>query len=106
MNGNQPSTSNSRIIASKDQPKRPDGNVNVRGCWELLIKIIILLILIAILIAYWFGFFGPFGQRGGLDPWTWIILLILIALLIWLICRQRHFVKLNCNVAQPTGCKH
>ena len=86
------------------QPQR-QGNVGLRGCWELLIKVLILLILIAILIAYWLGVFGPFGPRG-LDPWTWIVLLLLIALLIWLIWRQKHFVMLNCGVTQPTGCKH
>ena len=85
--------------------RQPSGKVGLRGCWELLIKIIILLILIAILIAYWFGF-GPFGQRGGFDPWAWIILLLMIALLIYLIWRQKHFVMLNCGVTQPAGCKH
>src|SRR6185436_7925006 len=89
-----------------EQPQRqPNASVGLRGCWELLIKVLILLILIAILIAYWMGVFGPFGPRG-LDPWAWIVLLILIALLIWLIWRQKHFVMLNCGVTQPTGCKH
>jgi len=86
--------------------RQPSGRVGLRGCWELLIKVIILLILIAILIAYWFGQLGPFGQRGEYDIWAWLILLLMIALLIYLICRQKHFVMLNCGVTQPTGCKH
>lgn len=86
--------------------RQPSGSVGLRGCWELLIKVILLLILIAILLAFWFGQVGPFGPRGEYDIWAWIILLILIALLIWLICRQKHFVMLNCGVTQPVGCKH
>ena len=86
--------------------RQPSGRVGLRGCWELLIKVIILLILIAILIAYWFGQLGPFGQRGEYDIWAWLILLLLIALLIYLIWRQKHFVMLNCGVTQPVGCKH
>lgn len=85
--------------------RQPSGRVGLRGCWELLIKVIILLILIAILIAYWFGQLGPFGQRGEYDIWAWLILLLMIALLIYLICRQKHFVMLNCGVTGPTGCK-
>lgn len=85
--------------------RQPSGRVGLRGCWELLIKVIILLILIAILLAYWFSL-GPFGPRGEFDPWALIILLLLIALLIWLIWRQKHFVMLNCGVTQPAGCKH
>src|SRR6266498_4109534 len=94
--------------ARRDQqpPRQPNGVVGLRGCWELLIKVIILIILIAILIAYWFGLFGLVGPRGGLDPWTWIVFLLLIASLIWLIWRQKHFVMLNCGLTQPTGCKH
>ncbi|MGH9873314.1 MAG: hypothetical protein ACRD9S_12740 [Pyrinomonadaceae bacterium] len=86
--------------------RQPSGRVGLRGCWELLIKVIILLILIAILIAYWFGQLGPFGQRGEYDLWAWLILLLLILLLIYLIWRQKHFVCLTCAVTQPTGCKH
>ena len=62
--------------------RQPSGRVGLRGCWELLIKVIILLILIAILIAYWFGQVGPFGTRGEYDIWAWLILLLMIALLI------------------------
>ena len=93
--------------ASRDQqPQRQsNGRVSLRGCWELLIKVIILLILILILIGYLLGLFGQYEPRG-LNPWTWIVLLILIALLIWLIWRQKHFVMLHCGVTQPTGCKH
>ena len=89
-----------------DGQRQPSGKVGLRGCWELLIKVIILLILIAILIAYWFGQIGPFGTRGEYDLWAWLILLLMIALLIYLICRQKHFVMLNCGVTQPAGCKH
>jgi len=89
-----------------DGQRQPSGRVGLRGCWELLIKVIILLILIAILIAYWFGQIGPFGTRGEYDLWAWLILLLMIALLIYLICRQKHFVMLNCGVTAPTGCVH
>ena len=89
-----------------DQTSRQPGRVGLRGCWELLIKLIILLILILILLAYWFGQLGPFGPRGEYNFWAWLVLLILIALLLWLIWRQKHFVSLNCNLTQPTGCKH
>ena len=95
-----------QALTDKPPPQGRNGKVGLRGCWELLIKLLILLILIAILVAYWFGF-GPFGgQRGGFDPWAWIILLLLIALLVYLIWRQKHFVMLNCGVTEPTGCKH
>ena len=91
---------------NQQQARQRNGDVSLRGCWELLIKVIILLILIAIFIAYWFGLFGAFGPKGRLDPWTWITLLLLILLLIWLIWRQKHFICLKCGVTQPTGCKH
>lgn len=96
-----------RIAPSRQgQTARQSGRVGLRGCWELLIKLIILLILILILLAYWFGQLGPFGPRGEYNFWAWIVLLILIAMLLWLIWRQKHLVFLNCDLTQPTGCKH
>ncbi len=95
---------------TRDQrQEQPKGTVGLRGCWELLIKIIILIILILILLAYWFGWFGqfgPFGPRAEGNRYAWLWLLFLIALLLWLIWRQKHFVMLNCDLIQPTGCKH
>ena len=92
------------------QPERGAGSrAGLRGCWELLIKIIILLILILILLAYWFAL-GPFGRgdfnvRGEYNLWVWLTLILLILLLIYLIWRQKHFVMLNCDLTQPTGCR-
>ncbi len=86
--------------------RQPSGRVALRGCWELLIKVIILLILIAILLAYWLGAFGPFGPRGEYNYYGLATLIALILLLIYLIWRQKHFVCLNCSVTEPTGCKH
>jgi hypothetical protein len=99
----------SRVDAA--QPARDaGGRAGLRGCWELLIKLIILLILILILLAYWWGV-GPFGPRGDFGRgdygiWMWVWLLLLIALLIWLIWRQKHFVMLRCDLTGPVGCKH
>ncbi|MEP6636304.1 MAG: hypothetical protein ABJB97_06225, partial [Acidobacteriota bacterium] len=86
--------------------KQPGGRVNLRGCWELLIKVIILLILIAILIAYWLGSLGPIGPRGEYNAYGLGTLIALILLLLLLIWKQKHLVSLNCGVTQPTGCKH
>ncbi|MGH2542670.1 MAG: hypothetical protein ACRDIB_07730 [Ardenticatenaceae bacterium] len=73
--------------------------MGVRGCWELILKAIIALILIAIFIANWLS-------QGELNLTALILLLILLALLIALIYRQKHLVFLNCNLTEPTGCKH
>ncbi len=86
-------------ISEKRPVPQVDGRVAVRGCWELILKLIIALIIIA-----WF-LSNLLGQREA-NPLAWIVLLILIALLVWLILRQRHFVFLNCNLTQPNGCKH
>jgi hypothetical protein len=77
--------------------RQPERLTALRGCWELLIKVIILLILVGTVLAKGFG-------RGELNPLGWIIVLILIALLILLILRQKHFVYLTCNLTAPTGC--
>jgi hypothetical protein len=71
----------------------------VRGCLELIIKLIIALILILVFIGYWLS------QRE-VNPLALIFLLILLLLLLWLLWRQKHLVFLNCNLTQPTGCKH
>ena len=73
--------------------------VGLRGCLELIIKLIIALSLIIVFISYWLG------QRE-VNPLALIFLLILLALLIWLLWRQKHLVFLNCNLTQPGGCKH
>ncbi len=73
--------------------------VGVRGCLELILKLLIALILIAAFIANWL-------RERQLDPFTLILLLILIVLLIWLILHQRHFVFLNCDLTKPTDCVH
>ena len=86
--------------------RQPSGRVGLRGCWELLIKIIILLVLIAILIAYWLGALGPFGPRGDYNAYALGTLIALILLLLYLIWRQKHFVCLQCALTDPTGCQH
>jgi hypothetical protein len=86
--------------------RKPSGRVGLRGCWELLIKVIILLILIAILIAYWLGALGPFGPRGEYNSYALATLIALILLLLYLIWRQKHFVCLQCGLTDPTGCQH
>jgi hypothetical protein len=80
------------------RPKRP-GRFGVQGCGELILKLLIALVIIAAFITNWLN------QRE-LNIWTLIILLILIALIIWLILRQRHLVFLNCDLTEPDGCKH
>lgn len=96
-------TSNpSRDAAQRRSPNetvaaKPERITGLRGCWELLIKVIILLIVIGTLLARWLG-------RVGLNPLGWIIVLVLIALLILLILRQKHFIFLTCNLTAPTGC--
>lgn len=77
-------------------PKR-ERLTGLRGCWELLLKAIILLLLISTLAAQWL-------ERGQRNPLIWIIFLILVILLIWLILRQRHFIFLSCDLTGPTGC--
>jgi len=80
---------------SRDTQRQP--LTGLRGCWELLIKVVILLILVGTLLAQWLG-------RAQLNPLSWIIVLILIILLIGLILRQKHFVFLTCNLTAPAGC--
>ncbi|MCA1636426.1 MAG: hypothetical protein LC802_22730, partial [Acidobacteria bacterium] len=89
---------------SAAQPEgKPGGNIGVRGCWELLIKLIILLVLILLLLAWYFGL-GRGDFIVGRSPYAWLILLLLILLLIWLIWLQKHFVSLNCELTAPDGC--
>ncbi|HJQ31391.1 MAG TPA: hypothetical protein VJ866_04405 [Pyrinomonadaceae bacterium] len=100
----------SRVDTAQQPARDARGKAGLRGCWELLIKLIILLILILILLAYWWGV-GPFGPRGDFGRgdygiWMWVWLLLLIALLIWLIWRQKHFVMLRCDLTGPTGCTY
>lgn len=80
-------------------PIQTEGKVGVRGCWELILKIIIALVITALFIAYWLN-------QPEAPPWIWLLLLLLVSLLIWLIWRQKHFVFLNCDLTEPTGCKH
>jgi hypothetical protein len=91
------------------QPNRPPtnaqtrldkpGRFGVRGCGDLILKLLIALVIIAAFIANWLN-------QGELSLGAIIFLLFLIALLIWLIWHQRHIVFLNCEVTQPDGCKH
>lgn len=76
-----------------EQKQRP----GFRDVWQLIIKIII-----AILVIVWFIL--TYLQNRELDPVTLIILLLLLAMIIWLILRQRHVVILRCNLSGPSGC--
>ncbi len=94
--------STGRLASRQPETPRPtltERQVGVRGCLELILKLIIALILIGAFIANWL-------REKELNLFTLILLLILIVLLIWLILRQRHFVLLNCNLTKPTGCVH
>jgi hypothetical protein len=88
--------------AARARAAQPEKNsVGVRGCWELLIKLIILLVLIFILFTW---FLGRADNIVGRSPYTWLILLLLILLLLWLIWLQKHFVSLSCDLTAPDGC--
>ncbi len=79
----------------KRQVKRPF--LGFRNLWQLVIKLIIALLVIA-----WF--INEYLQDGELDPFSLIILIILLAIIIWLILIQRHFISLECNLTAPNGC--
>ncbi|MFZ0548822.1 MAG: hypothetical protein WAM60_25455, partial [Candidatus Promineifilaceae bacterium] len=83
---------------TQTRPKLP-GRLGVRGCGDLILKLLIALVIISAFIANWLN-------QGELSLGALIFLLILIALIIWLILHQRHLVFLNCDLTQPDGCKH
>ncbi|MBA3240787.1 MAG: hypothetical protein H0T60_06125 [Acidobacteria bacterium] len=101
QNRNEVHTHAAERAPAAQQERKAGENIGVRGCWELLIKLIILVVLILILFAWYFG-------RGesivGRNPYAWLILLFLILLLLWLIWLQKHFVSLNCELTAPDGC--
>ncbi len=76
-----------------------DERVGVRGCIELIIKLIILAILVV-------AFFVYLLTQPERDPKVLAGLAALILLVLGLIYRQGHFVKLNCNLTAPNGCVH
>lgn len=80
------------------QPARDD-SVGVRGCLELILKLIIGLIIIGTILNQWL-------RQGELGIFALIIAIILILLLIWLIIRQRHFCRPTCLLTDPGGCVH
>lgn len=82
-----------------DQGARTRKQAGLRGCLELILKILIALILIAIFVANWL-------RTGELSLAQLLLLLVLIAILIWLILRQKHLVMLDCGLTKPTGCVH
>jgi hypothetical protein len=99
----QPREPLNRVPPAKpnDQRRIPplEGRLGIRGCVELIIKLIIALIIII-------NFLANLSRQGEIDLLTLIFLLLLLALLIWLILRQRHLVLLTCNLTKPTGCVH
>jgi hypothetical protein len=84
---------NRKIDVEARQVQRP----GFRDIGELILKLILILLIIA-----WF--IANFIQGRELDLFTLIILLLLLALIIWLIFRQRHVVLLRCDLTAPGGC--
>lgn len=76
-----------------EQKQRP----GFRDLWQLIIKLILILLVIA-----WFV--QEYLQNRELDLFSLIILLIVLAVIVWLILRQKHVVLLRCNLTAPTGC--
>lgn len=74
-----------------------------RNIWEFIVKLIIIAIIIG-----WFIY--QLTQGKDLDPISLIILIIifiiLLLLMIVLIWRQRHWIRLRCNLTAPTECVH
>ncbi len=100
MQGKMESTG--RLSSQSPDKQRPvsiEERVGVRSCLELILKLIIALIAIALFAANWY-------REKELNLFTLILLLFLVALLIWLILRQRHFVCLKCDLTKPTDCIH
>ncbi|HLG15968.1 MAG TPA: hypothetical protein VJH03_15900 [Blastocatellia bacterium] len=97
---NDPARRTSDLRAAEKQPAQPETRVGLRGCWELIIKLIIVLILIASLTAY------LLQQQEIMNWYLVLVIAIMILLLIWLLLRQRHLVVLNCGLTEPNGCKH
>ena len=85
---------------NRKQPNRKPESQRPRGCRDLLEFIIKLII--ALLVIAWFT--REYLQRKELDPFSLILLLIILAVIVWLILHQRHFVLLECNLTNPSGC--
>ncbi len=76
-----------------------DDNVGVRGCYELIIKLIILAIVVAALLGYLF----TEQERSSKVIAGLVALILLILGLIW---KQGHFVRLICKLTAPKNCVH
>jgi hypothetical protein len=83
----------------EDAQRPKPGNLAVRGCWELIIKLLILLVIIFIWLLLW-------RRDGGLGTTSWIAFILLVLLLLILIWIQGHLVRLTCELVQPSACKH
>jgi hypothetical protein len=55
-----------------------------------------------LLVIAWF--INKYLQNKELDPISLIILIMILAIIIWLILKQRHFILLECNLTAPNGC--
>ena len=88
-------------VKTNDERRFPslEGRLGIRGCVDLIIKLLIALIIIIY-------FINSRSKEGQVDLLTLIFLLILLVLLVYLIWHQRHIVLLNCNLTKPTGCVH
>lgn len=80
------------------QQEEPKPRVPVfRDIWQFIVKLILALLVIA-----WFV--REFLLDKELNPIKLIILLIVLIFIIWLIIRQKHFVRLYCKLTDPGGC--
>jgi len=68
-----------------------------RDCWQLIIKLLLILLVIA-----WFV--QEYLRNRELNPFSLIFLLIVLAVIVWLILRQKHIVLLFCKLTAPCGC--
>ncbi len=69
----------------------------LRDIWELILKIVLIILFVA-----WFVV--QYIQGQGLSIFALVLLLIILAGLVALILRQKHFVLLRCNLTDPSGC--
>ncbi len=80
-----------------DRKEEQDQRVFVRDIWELILKLLLILIFVA-----WF--IAEYVTGKEINIITLIVLLLVLAGLIGLILRQKHFVLLQCKLTDPGGC--
>jgi hypothetical protein len=68
-----------------------------RDIWEFFIKLLLIVLLV-------FWFLAELLQSESINFFVLLLILVLIAGLIALIWRQRHFIDLHCKLTDPSGC--